>query len=213
MSDFIGRVAARAVGERAAASPRVPSLFEAAGPGPGAALEVIDEEVVPPAPARASPGAPAAPSQPGASPAPAAASAPMPSETPAVSGETDVLPPSKRGAEASPRKNGERTPEPAATTPASAPRRTQSEERAPAAAAIAAPVLTPALPVVARAPAHAVPMPAAAAAEPPAVRVHIGRLEVRAHLQEQPRRPERPPVAKPQELSLSDYLRGRRESR
>jgi hypothetical protein len=212
VSDFIGRVAARAVGERAAASPRVPSQFEVAG-APGAALEVIDGEVVAPAPTRASPGAPAAPRGSGDSPMPSAAPAPVPGETAAVSGETDVLPPSERGAEASPRKNGERTPEPVATTPASAPRRTQPEERAPGAAAIAAPVLTPALPVVARAPAHAVPMPAAAPAEPPAVRVHIGRLEVRANLHEQPRRPERAPAPRPQELSLSDYLRGRRESR
>jgi hypothetical protein len=213
VSDFIGRVAARAVGERAAASPRVPSLFEAPGAGPGAALEVIDEEVVAPTPTRASPGAPLAPRRPGDPPAPSAAPAPLPGETAAVRVETDALPPTEQEAEASPRKTGERTPERVATTPASAPPRTQPEEHAPAVAAIAAPVLTPALPVVARAPGHAVPMPAATAAGPPAVRVHIGRLEVRANLQEQPRRPERPPVLRPQELSLSDYLRGRRESR
>jgi hypothetical protein len=52
--------------------------------------------------------------------------------------------------------------------------------------------------------------PTAAAAERRPVRVHIGRLEVRAALQEtpmpQPAR-ERP---RPPELSLGDYLRGRR---
>jgi hypothetical protein len=82
------------------------------------------------------------------------------------------------------------------------------------AVAVAAPALTPAVPTVARVPEYAWPADAAAAsAESPAVRVHIGRLEVRANLQEQPRRPERPPAPRPQELSLSDYLRGRRESR
>ncbi len=58
-------------------------------------------------------------------------------------------------------------------------------------------------------------MPAPAAAEPEElqpVRVHIGRLEVRASLEEQsrPRRePEQRPAAGP---SLADYLRGERES-
>lgn len=212
MSDFIGRVAARAVGQRAAASPRVPSLFEAGAP-PGAALEVIDEEIVAPAPTRATLGAPAAPRRSGDSPVASAAPAPLPGESAAMRVEADALPPAEPGVEAPPRETGERTPEPVATTPSSAPSGTQHEERAPAAVAVAAPVLTPALPVVARAPAHAVPMPAATPAEPPAVRVHIGRLEVRANLQEQPRRPERPPVPRPPELSLGDYLRGRRESR
>jgi hypothetical protein len=49
-----------------------------------------------------------------------------------------------------------------------------------------------------------------AAAEQPQVRVHIGRLEVRASLEQpapQPRRREEP--RRPPELSLSDYLRGR----
>jgi hypothetical protein len=211
--DFIGRVAARAVGERAAASPRVPSLFEAPGPAPGGALEVIDEEVVAPAPTRATLGARAAPRRSGDAPVPSAAPAPLPGESGAMRVEADPLPPAERGVEAPPRESGERMPEPVATTRAPAPPGTQHEERAPAAVAVAAPVLTPALPVVPRAPARAVPMPAAAPAEPPAVRVHIGRLEVRANLQEQPRRPERSPAPRPQELSLSDYLRGQRGSR
>jgi hypothetical protein len=47
-----------------------------------------------------------------------------------------------------------------------------------------------------------------AAAEPP-VRVHIGRLEVRANLEQpQRQRPRREPE-RPQGLTLSDYLRGR----
>jgi hypothetical protein len=48
--------------------------------------------------------------------------------------------------------------------------------------------------------------------EPPPVRVHIGRLEVRANLQEQPRPAPvlQPQPAEPEGLSLSDYLRGKR---
>jgi hypothetical protein len=57
------------------------------------------------------------------------------------------------------------------------------------------------------------PAPAAAAAardEPPPVRVHIGRLEVRASLEEAPRRQPLAAPRQPDGLSLSDYLRGRR---
>jgi hypothetical protein len=49
-------------------------------------------------------------------------------------------------------------------------------------------------------------------ADDPPVRVHIGRLEVRANLEQPPRRqPSRGP-ARPQGQSLSDYLRGRRSA-
>jgi hypothetical protein len=46
----------------------------------------------------------------------------------------------------------------------------------------------------------------------PSVRVHIGRLEVRANVQQAPPQPQPPRRAEPraQELSLSDYLRGKR---
>jgi hypothetical protein len=44
------------------------------------------------------------------------------------------------------------------------------------------------------------------------VRVHIGRLEVRANLEQpQPQRPRRE-SERPQGLTLSDYLRGRRSA-
>jgi hypothetical protein len=52
----------------------------------------------------------------------------------------------------------------------------------------------------------------AAREEPPPVRVHIGRLEVRANLQEAPRPAPVPQAAELEGLSLSDYLRGRREA-
>jgi hypothetical protein len=216
MRDFIGRVAARAVGERAAASPRVPSLFEAPGAVGGAGLEVIDEEVVAPAPNRGARGAPSAPRQTTVARPPSAAPPPQPGEDRATRVEADAFPPAEPSAEPSHGPLGEtdeRTPDPLATTPAAARPGTRHEERAPTAVTEAVPVLTPAVPILAHALPHAVSAPAVAAAEPPPVRVHIGRLEVRANLQEQPRRPERPPVPRPQELSLSDYLRGRRESR
>jgi len=55
--------------------------------------------------------------------------------------------------------------------------------------------------------------PAVVRDEPRAVRVHIGRLEVRANLQEAPQQPQRGTrQAPPEGLSLSDYLRGRREA-
>jgi hypothetical protein len=46
--------------------------------------------------------------------------------------------------------------------------------------------------------------------DPPPVRVHIGRLEVRASLTESPRPQPLPAPSEPEGLSLSDYLRGRR---
>jgi hypothetical protein len=73
-----------------------------------------------------------------------------------------------------------------------------------------------AVPVITTIPIVAMPVPAPAAAtasareEPPPVRVHIGRLEVRANLHEPPRREPRPEPREPEGLSLSDYLRGRR---
>jgi hypothetical protein len=42
------------------------------------------------------------------------------------------------------------------------------------------------------------------------VRVHIGRLEVRANLQERPRTERRREEREPEGVALSDYLRGRR---
>jgi len=48
------------------------------------------------------------------------------------------------------------------------------------------------------------------AADEPPVRVHIGRLEVRANLEQPARRPERREPQKQQGTTLSDYLRGKR---
>jgi len=50
------------------------------------------------------------------------------------------------------------------------------------------------------------------AADEPPVRVHIGRLEVRANLEQPPPKPARRQPERPQGQALSDYLRGRRSA-
>jgi hypothetical protein len=214
VSDFIARVAARAVGERAAASPRVPALFGAAGPGLDS-IEVIDEEVVVPAPDSTLAEAPA-PQGPGEPPTRSAALPPLPVESAAELDSGDApseLPAPEPPARPSPRHVSDPALERLAPPQPAAPPPTRHERRAPPDVAVASPRPTPALPIAASTPASAAPTPAAALAEPPAVRVHIGRLEVRANLQAEQQRAERAPTPRPQELSLSDYLRGRRERR
>ncbi len=228
MSDFLSRVAARAVGEAPVARPRLPALFER----PEAAevsLEVVDEEVIAPA-----------------------ASAPALSDAPAevrgaVSASTldesdprrtqDVLPPPPLAAEppvvdAAPEQpQVVRRTRPESVTPPALPIiDAERDERAreggfdlatdsePAGASEAAVRTAPAVGVPAT-PAVPKAAPAAAAAEivarprdeQPAVRVHIGRLEVRANLQPAPAQPPRREDARSEGLSLADYLRGKRE--
>lgn len=210
MSDFIARVAARAVGERAAVSPRVPAL-EAAAPG----LEVIDEEVVVPAGDRTLAGAPA-PLSPAQLPTRfAAPRPPLPLESATTPHPSDARFDQPSPEPEPPPRPARRVNDPARerTTQPAAPPRTRHERRALAEVALPSPMPRPALRMFSSAAARAVPAPVAAPAEPPAVRVHIGRLEVRANLHEQPQRTERAPAPRPSELSLSDYLRGRREHR
>jgi hypothetical protein len=97
------------------------------------------------------------------------------------------------------------------------------EPRVPAARAKAA----PAPPAVAASPAVSAPVVrrfvnthvervhtvARMAADEPAVRVHIGRLEVRANLEQTPPQPRRREPDRPEEgPSLADYLRGRQSA-
>jgi hypothetical protein len=91
-------------------------------------------------------------------------------------------------------------------------REVQTSPLAPVAAVI--PALVPATPVpqsvaLPTAPTVAAPLEREEAA---VVRVHIGRLDVRANLQEAPARPPSRARTTPEGLSLSDYLRGRREA-
>jgi hypothetical protein len=207
VSDFVSRVAARAVGQAARAQPRLPSLFEQSGPGP-APLELVEETIAPtptsrrpaaraaaPERGRASEDSPAAPS-PRLEPAP---TAPGPERRPFTASADSV-----RAASSS--AQGESV-EPAVAEPvASVP---PASPIAPVAEQVAA-VAAPAQPIARAAPAPAPPPAAPAGPEQRSVRVHIGRLEVRAALQETPvvQRPREQPRAP--ELSLGDYLRGRR---
>ena len=195
---YLARVAARAVGQAVVASPRLPALFEERDPGTTAGLEAIAVEVVVPAPRpqlpAPEPNEPALPTAPArVTPAVASASeparAPAPEATPATVRKRDDPPPP--GA-ASPLPDADRAPE-----------AIQEPRRLPVAEA------TLARANLVEAPRVQPPTPAAPAEAPP-VRVHIGRLEVRANLPEPAaqRRPRREEPRTP-ELSLSDYLRGR----
>ena len=201
MSNFLGRMAARAVGSTAVAQPRLPALFEPGG------LEVAESTTV----ARA--------------PRPASVPRATASETerkraPEIRAEREQV---ARPEVATQTRKAARAATPAAppalatVTPAPGPAPTEpSEPDSPPSLAEAIASLTkqpvPATPALHGARRDAPPTPAATAAvrdQPPPVRVHIGRLEVRANL-ESPAPPPRPAEPAPQGLSLSDYLRGKR---
>lgn len=214
MSDFLSRVAARAVASRSVARSR--SRFEQLS-GPDAGLEIVDEEVVATvtrdsaqvvprraaasdaAPAVAADTLPARPSDEAARPAVDAVPAPAPvapTREPSLPAVEPVEPVHELP-----------TAPPPSARPAAAP------ETVPLRAALpAVPVTRVAAAAPARPERRTRPV-AVAAAEEPAVRVHIGRLEVRANLQERVREQPRPEMPKAEELSLSDYLRGKREAR
>jgi hypothetical protein len=208
----------------ASAQPRLPARFEQPALGP-IGLDVVNEQLAP----GLTPAAPArkAPAVPGGWPSSerhrAQLAAPL-----------DRLP-----ADAPPPENVATATEqaPAVTTRVPAPRATTAQQpaSAPVLAADAAPRRKPPAPVqatpaaitrrVAAVPAAQARPPllrerhepdgAHPAADAPAVRVHIGRLEVRANLQPAaPAAPQAPDLEpRRQELALSAYLRGEREAR
>jgi hypothetical protein len=215
VSDFLSRVAARAVASRSVARSR--SRFEQLS-GPDAGLEIVDEEVVTTVTADSAQVVPRR----------AAASDVAPA------GAADMLPARPSGDAARPAVDAVPAPAPVAPTRESSLTAVEPVEPVheladapppsarPAAAPEAAPlrVALPAVPVTRVGTAAAPARPdrrtrpvAVAAAEEPAVRVHIGRLEVRANLQEGVREQPRPEIPKAEELSLKDYLRGKREAR
>ena len=219
MSDFVSRVAARAVGQAASAQPRLPALFEPSGPG-GGGLEVVEETVTPAAsrspaspvaleagsalehPVAAPPGT--ARPQPGR---PARATPARPRHREAYSASDDNLSLAAAG--------GGGAAAESFVEPTSAERGTGVAPASPLAPVSASPgAAAAAKPVARAAPVASTPPPVArtAAAEQGPVRVHIGRLEVRADLQEAPvpQRARERPRPQPQELSLGDYLRGKR---
>lgn len=208
MSDLLGRLAARAVGAPALAQPLLPVSPAGAAAG---GIEVVDEQVAAPgAPPRALAQPPDEPGRAGPhrvleeTPGPAA---------PVEAAQTVPLavPPPAPASEPPRRERPLPAPEPVSAVPATdaEPDARPAEPRT--AVTVSAVPATPAVPVPA-APAGP-PTPAAAAAardEPPPVRVHIGRLEVRASLEEAPRPQPLAVPRQPDGLSLSDYLRGRR---
>jgi hypothetical protein len=186
MSDFVGRIAARAVGDAVLAQPRVRGLFEDQS-APGAGLEVLDEEISAPARPRPAPKAPAPTAEGSTVPA-------LPPEAPAPRRrDARTRAPAERLTPARPQRSEARaaSPEPPHSTDSERERRSEPAVRARVA-------LSP-------------PPARAVRVEPPVVRVHIGRLEVRANVHE-PAREERVAEPQPQGLTLSEYLRGRRES-
>jgi hypothetical protein len=218
VSDFLGRMAARAVGETPRAQPRLPALFEQveppAGPDAGSALanEAMAPSVPPPT---AVPSTSSAPHQTELAPPSAlgglgganlAHQVSVPSRSEETRAQTAQL--------ARPGASTDQSPDAGRAT---APELDTSAATAPeSASAVAVPAV----------PASAGPFPVTdpvhggseAAArflrdDPAPVRVHIGRLEVRANLQDGAPPPQpRPADSQPQGLSLSDYLRGKREA-
>lgn len=203
MSDFIARLAARAVGQAAVAQPRLPSLFEA-GPGSEVSpdgIEVIDDEVTtgPQSAVQSDTSAASAPSA-------SRDAAPQRSE-PASSREQHDTSDRPRTRQTATDAAGEAAPHQRQARPSLVP-----DPVPPTVLAV------PAVPVMAASPLASWPATESirsatpAAPELPAVRVHIGRLEIRANLPEsappRPRTPPREDAAKG--VSLADYLRGTR---
>jgi hypothetical protein len=214
VSDLISRLAARAVGERDAARPRSPEPFEESAPA--GAPEAHDDVTAAPAESlsRARPRAAPAPEPPAreqsragrehdvrpthavARPAPASPAGVQllldPPQVEALSAEEPV---------AEPLPEVERQPGPAV------PPVLLAVPVAPTEAAVPALPAAPPEAAVQAGSGHVV-----ARTEPETVRVHIGRLEVRANLSPPPP-PSRPRAEAPRrrdELPLADYLRGRR---
>jgi hypothetical protein len=200
VSDFVSRVAARAVGQAAVAQPRLPAL---AAPEPE-----VD---------------PSGEDRPGTVLAPQTESASRAFFATIEQSRRPEYPPAPREADADPADIAPQneielgTRVPAASGPPSDRRPGNlAEVRRPRQARLAAPVVTAAVarPLELAASNSAVPPRSVVdrfEPEAPAVRVHIGRLEVRANLEpeQQTERLEPPSAPRQQETTLSEYLRGR----
>ncbi|MEO5577207.1 MAG: hypothetical protein ABIR67_15250 [Gaiellaceae bacterium] len=227
MTDFIARMAARAVGEAPVAQPRLPALFEDPGSDSTSALAVAEDEVVAPAPRSA----------PGESGRPVRMPLFEPTATygPVVDGSAVAANPVRLPPRRQARSVAQPAPEPRRAAKPQTPVLDASvdvggevgEQPQPT---VANPVeglievLDPPNPAVAAAaasPAPAAPAILTAAAirssrsapapDQPTVHIRIGRLEVRANLHDEaPARPQQREPAGEDALSLSDYLRGER---
>jgi hypothetical protein len=220
MSDFLSRVAARATGEPPVARPRVHARFErpeAADVG----VEIVDEEAVArAAPARAD--APQTEANAGSAtvsdrsgprggpdvttaqrPVERSLSGPAPDEPPTTlpAPHTQAAPPQAPMLE--PPRADRASEEPESVVALDLPSTSTADRRTPL------PLAVPAAPAAPAVPPLAVPE-GAAPREEHAVRVHIGRLEVRANLQHAPPQPPPREQARQPALSLAEYLRGKR---
>jgi hypothetical protein len=211
MTTFLSRVAARAVGTQAAATPRPRSLFESAPRS-----ELVEAVEQPVSSWSAPPSSPRIP-------LPQEPSEPLPDTAPPSVPERPARDEAKRrrpGDEpgpvservGSPQREVEVVAERFQTVAPAGSGRASTAEAVVLAIAAPAPPRARAPVVVApgtarrplRSPAHD------SAIEPePEVRVHIGRLEVRANIQPAPPPRKRDPERAP-EISLTDYLRGSR---
>jgi hypothetical protein len=208
---FLGRVASRAVGEATAARPRLAAPFgprEAVAP---VGLEMLDLEAAGPASGLTRRVAAAASSS-GASPV----------ERIVEPRELDASPgqPPRREVARLPLRTAAKEAVPAAMSTSEnerrdiGPRPKRGTSEPPSVAEVetepvAAVPLARATPVAPAPVAHATVPVSVAAEEQPAVRVHIGRLEVRANLEQPLQQPHQRRESRRNELTLSDYLRGR----
>lgn len=194
MSDFLSRLAARAVAETPRASGREHSapaaVTVASAVAPRAAKEVPVVRALPSAPA-------------------------VRSEPPEVQVEAETA--RELGERAVPDPAREHVVEKTVTAEAAPPLLSAAEPREPGSQPVAAvPVAAtpvPAAPIVRRVVESRLERThtlSTVAAEEPAVRVHIGRLEVRANLEQPASKPRRREPERSQGPTLSDYLRGRR---
>ena len=222
MSEFLGNLAARALGLSAVARPR-PSIFEPrrAAPEP---LALEPETVSVPAPAGAE-EAPRAPTRPKRPEAATDAESQVRQPTPSAATEAEAQPVRALTAEVPVARTRARAAPPPRERPTQAESGAEKTVAAPGAARSPGPAKMPAETTIATAPS---PRPTSAAPRSslpvkpsfparveretrgPTVRVSIGRIEVRAVKADEPPEPRKTPRPAPR-ISLDDYLGRARE--
>ena len=216
MSAFLTRLAARAVGQAAIAQPRLPSLFEAASE-PSHSLDVIDDEVAVGPEAAVTRSVAPAPANSPAGDRTARAVSPVAASRAAAEAIRDVAsqrtePARRQDAIGNPGRRRART---VVADHAATEEQAIASDTSPVAhrsLIVPAEPLSVARPVASRSADEATRSARPSGPEPPAVRVHIGRLEIRANLPESApaRRPARQVREDSRSISLADYLRGAR---
>jgi hypothetical protein len=230
MSDFLARIAARSVGERPAARPRLPALLAEPASALAESPEASEDEAVvapPPHVPRAAATAPTRPVALSDLGGVEAAGERVTGARKAGDDEGSVAASAAPARQEPSDAGGERSPPPPRSAPAPEPDALEADGRTPppfpapnpapppgpgGTRAVRALSATTSLARPRSRAAAPAPAPRAREAEPAPVRVHIGRLEVRATLQQPEREPTRREQPRSPELSLADYLRGKREA-